>query len=202
MPGIDRDLVQLRHHAIDTKRLLPQLSGLDDLIAKSHIGLYRLRFHALEGQVLAGHITMLAVRGRDFIPAGRGFVQHDHLAALFVLSENLVIRTRAGAQMQRPTFRGNLIDLYVVGAGLELLGDQIDAGCHGGRHRRTKDAALREPRPFAALVNVMHQHKLPLAVQRFGHSAGHGRNRAEAIARKVGAVGRIYTDHARYLQFG
>ena len=140
---------------------------------------------------------MLAVRSGHLIPAGCGFVQHNDFAALLVLSENLVIRTRAGAQMQRPTFRGNLIDLYVVGAGLELLGDQIDAGCHGGRHRRTKDAALREPRPFATLVNVVHQRQLPFAVQRFGYGAGHGRDRAEAVIGKVGAIGGIYTDQEK-----
>ena len=83
-----------------------------------------------------------------------------------------------------------------------LLRHQIDAGSLGGRHRRSQNAAFRKPRPFAALVDVMHQRKLPLAVQRFGDSAGHGSDRAEAIARKVGAVCRIYADHARYLQFG
>ena len=141
-------------------------------------------------------------RSGHLIPAGRGFAQYNDLAALFVLAKNLIIRARTGAQVQRPTFRGDLIDLHVVGAGLVLLRHQIDAWGHGGGHRRTEDTALRKPRPFASFVDVMHQRKLPLAVQRFGHSAGHGRNRAEAIARKVGAVGRIYTDHARYLQFG
>ena len=197
MPGVDRDLVQFRDDAIDAEGLIPQLSGLDDLIVKAHVGLYRLRFCALKGQVLTGHIAVLPIRCGDFIPAGRGFVQHNDLAALFVLSEDLIIRACAGAQMQRPTFRGDLIDLHVVGAGLVLLGDQIDTWSHGGRHRRTEDAALRKPRPFAALVNVMHQRKLPFAVQRLGHGAAHGRDRAEAVARKVGAIGRIYTDQEK-----
>ena len=99
--------------------------------------------------------------------------------------------------MQWPAFRGDLIDLHVVGAGLVLLRHQIDTGSHGGGHRRTKDAALREPRPFAALVDVMHQRQLPFAIQRFGYGAAHGCNRAEAIARKVGAVGGIYTDQGK-----
>ena len=104
--------------------------------------------------------------------------------------------------MQRPAFRGDLIDLHVIGAGLVLLRDQIDAGRHGGRHRRAEDAAFREPRPFAALVDVMHQRKLPFAVQRFGYGAAHGRNRAKAVTRKVGAIGRIYTDQETHLLQG
>ena len=88
-------------------------------------------------------------------------------------------------------------DVPVAVTGLVLLGDQIDAGGHGGGHRRTEDTALRKPRPFASFVDVMHQRKLPLAVQSFSHSTAHGRNRAEAITRKVGAVGGIYTDQGK-----
>ena len=172
-------------------------SGFDDLIAETHIGLHRLRFRALKSQILTGHIAMLAVRSGHLIPAGRGFVQHNDLAALFVLSENLVIRARTGAQVQWPAFRGDLIDLHVVGAGLVLLRDQIDSGSHGGRHRCSQNAAFREPRPFAALVDVMHQRKLPFTVQRFGYGAAHGRNRTEAVIGKVGAVGGIYTDQEK-----
>ena len=43
----------------------------------------------------------------------------------------------------------------------------------------------------------MHQRQFPLAVQRFGHGAAHGRDCAEAIVRKVGAVGGIYTDQEK-----
>ena len=103
----------------------------------------------------------------------------------------------AAKKVQRPALGRDLIDLHVVGAGLVLLGDQIDAGGHGGGHRRTEDTALRKPRPFASFVDVMHQRKLPLAVQSFSHSTAHGRNRAEAITRKVGAVGGIYTDQGK-----
>ena len=142
VPGIDRDLVQLRNNAIDAKGLISQLSGLDDLIVKAHIRLYRLRFRALEGQVLTGHIAVLAVRSRDLIPAGRGLVQYNDLAALFVFAENFIICARSRTQMQWAALRGDLIDLHIVGAGLILLRHQIDAGCHGGGHRRTEDAAL------------------------------------------------------------
>jgi len=197
VPGINRDLVQFRHHAVNAEGLVAQLTSLNDLIAEAHIRLHRLRFRALEGQVLAGHITVLAVRSRDFIPAGRGLVEHDHLAAFLIFSENLVIRARTGAQMQRPTLGRDPIDLHVVGVGLVLLRHQIDAGCHSGGHRRSQNAALRKPRPFASFVDVMHQRKLPFTVQRLGHGAGHGRNRTEAIARKIVAVGRIYTDQGK-----
>lgn len=104
--------------------------------------------------------------------------------------------------MQRPAFRGDLIDLHVVGAGLVLLGDQAHAGSHGGGHRSSQDAALREPRPFAALVDVVHQRELPLTVQRFGNGAAHGRNSTKAVARKVGAIGWIYTDQEPHLLQG
>ena len=43
----------------------------------------------------------------------------------------------------------------------------------------------------------MHQRKLPFAVQRFGHGATHGRDCAEAVIGKVGAVGGIYTDQEK-----
>ena len=97
---------------------------------------------ALKGQILAGHIAVLAVRSGHLIPAGCGFVEHDDLATLFVLAQDAVIRARSGAQMQRPALGRDLVDLHIVGAGLVLLGDQIDAGRHGGRHRRTEDAAF------------------------------------------------------------
>ena len=140
--GIDRDFVQFWDDAIDAEGLISQLSGLDDLIVETHIRLYRLGFRALEGQILRGHIAVLTVRSRDFIPTGRGFVEHDDLAALFVLAEDFVVRPRTGAQMQRPALGRDLVDLHVVGAGLVLLRHQIDAGCHGGGHRRTEDTAL------------------------------------------------------------
>ena len=70
VPGINRDLIQLRHHAVDTEGLISQLTGFDDLISEAHIRLHRLRFRALEGQILTGHIAVLAVRGSHLIPAG------------------------------------------------------------------------------------------------------------------------------------
>ena len=157
----------------------------------------RLRFRALKGQVLTGHIAVLAVRSSHLIPAGCGFIEYDNLATLFVLAQDAVIRARAGAQVQRPAFRGDLINLHVVGAGLVLLGDQAHARCHGGGHRCSQNAAFRKSRPFAALVNVMHQRKLPLAVQRFGHGAAHGHDRAKAIVGKVCAVGRIDANYGQ-----
>ena len=99
------------------------------------------------------------------------------------------------------SFRGDLVDLHIVGTGLVLLSHQIDAGSHGGGHRRAEDAALRKSRPFAVLIDVMHQRKLPFAVQRFGDGAAHGRDCADVVARKVGAVGGIYTDHRHSPRF-
>lgn len=40
----------------------------------------------------------------------------------------------------------------------------------------------------------MFQREFPFAIQGFGNSAGHGRDRAEAVVGEIGAVGRIYTD--------
>ena len=140
---------------------------------------------------------MLTVRGCHLIPTGCGLVQYDHLAALFVLAQDAAIRARTGTQVQRPTLGRDLIDLHIVGAGLVLLGDQANAGRHGGGHRRSQDAALRKPCPFTALVDVMHQRKLPFTVQGFGNGAGHGRDRADSVVGKVGAVSRIYTDQGK-----
>ena len=47
----------------------------------------------------------------------------------------------------------------------------------------------------------MHQRELPFAVQRFGYGTAHGRDRAEAVIGKVGAVGGIYTDHRHSPRF-
>ena len=123
MPGVDGDFVQLRHQAVNAKGLIPQLTGLNHLIAEAHIRLYRLGFRALESQILAGHIAVLAVRSGHLIPAGRSLVQHNDLAALFVLAENFVICARSRTQMQRPALRGDLIDLHIIGLGLVLLRD-------------------------------------------------------------------------------
>ena len=202
MAGVDRHLIQLWNHTIDAKGLIPQLAGFDHLIAEAHIRLYRLCFRALKGQILTGHIAVLAIWRSHLVPAGRGFVQHNDLAALFVFAEDFVVRPRSGAQMQRPALCGDLVYLNIIGAGLVLLRDQPDAGRHGGRHRRAENAALRKPHPLAALVNVVYQRELPFAIQGFVHCAGHGRDHAEAVAGEVRAVSRIDTDQTRYLQFG
>ena len=68
MSCIDRDLIQLRRHAVDAEELVAQLMGFNHLIAESHIRLHRLRFRALKGQVLTGHIAVLAVRSSHLIP--------------------------------------------------------------------------------------------------------------------------------------
>ena len=46
MPGIDRDLVQLRHNAVNPKGLIPQLARFNHLIVETNIRLYRLRLRA------------------------------------------------------------------------------------------------------------------------------------------------------------
>ena len=97
MPGIDCYLVQFRRHAVDAKGLVTQLARFDHLIAEAHIRLHRLRLRALKGQILRSHIAVFSVWCCDFIPTGRGLVQYNDLAALFVLSKDFVIRARAGA---------------------------------------------------------------------------------------------------------
>ena len=99
--------------------------------------------------------------------------------------------------MQRPAFRCDLIDLHVIGAGLVLLRDQIDLRGHRRRHRDAKNAAVRELTPLIPLIDGMNKRQFPFAVQRFGYGAGHGRDRAEAVIGKVGAIGGIYTDQEK-----
>ncbi len=62
------------------------------------------------------------------------------------------------------------------------------------RHRHAEDAAFHEPRPFARLVDRVLEGYFVFAVQRFGDSAGYGRQRAKAIIAEVRAVGRKYAD--------
>ena len=195
VPGVDRDLVQLRHDAVDAKRLIPQHLRLHDFAHGSR----RRAFRAHAGQILRRHISTLPVRAGDLVPVARGLFQHDDLRSLFVFSENPILRSRTGAQPQRIAPGGHAIDHGAAG-GLRL--HLIHARRHGRRHGRAENAPLAEPRPLAEFVNIVHQRKLPLAVQRFGHSAGHRHDRAEAVVGKIGAVGFVYANQARNLQFG
>ena len=187
VPGIDRDLVQLRHDAIDAKRLIPQHLRLHDFAD----GGRRRAFHAHTGQILLRHVSALPVRAGDLVPVGCGLFQHDDLRSFFVFSENPILRSRPGAQPQRVAPGGHAIDHGAAGG---LRFHPIHARRHGRRHGRAENAPLAEPLPFTEFVNIVHQRKLPFAVQRFGDAAAHGRDRAEAVVGKVGAVGRIYTD--------
>ena len=195
MPGIDRDLVQLRHDAIDAKRLIPQHLRLYNFAYR----ILRRAFRAHTGQILRRHISALPIRAGDLVPVGRSLFQHDDLRSLFVFSEDPILRSRPGAQPQRVAPGGHAIDHGAAG-GLRL--HLIDARRHGRRHGRAENAPLAEPLPFAEFVNIVHQRKLPFAVQRFGDSAAHGCERTEAVVRKIGAVGFVYANQARNLQFG
>ena len=195
VPGVDRDLVQLRHDAIDAKRLIPQHLRLHDFAHGSR----RSTFRAHTGQILRRHISALPVRAGDLVPVGCGLFQHDDLRSLFVFSENPILRSRPGAQPQRITPGGHAIDHGAAG-GLRL--HLIHARRHGRRHGRAENASLAEPLPLAEFINIVHQRKLPFAVQRFSDAAAHGRDRTESVVGKISTIGRIYTDHARYLQFG
>ena len=97
MPGIDRDLVQLRHDAIDAKRLIPQHLRLYNFAYR----ILRRAFRAHTGQILRRHISALPVRAGDLVPVDCGLFQHDDLRSLFVFSENPILRSRPGAQPQR-----------------------------------------------------------------------------------------------------
>ena len=66
MPGINRDLVQLRHDAIDAKRLIPQHLRLHDFAEGSR----RSAFRAHTGQILRRHVSALPVRAGDLVPVG------------------------------------------------------------------------------------------------------------------------------------
>ena len=195
VPGVDRDLVQLRHDAIDAKRLIPQHLRLYNFAYR----ILRRAFRAHVGQILRRHIPTLSVRTGDLVPVGRGLFQHDDLRSLFVFSENPILRSRPGAQPQRIAPGGDAIDHGAAGG---LRFHLIHARRHGRWHGRAKNASLAEPLPFAEFISAMHQRQLPFAVQRFGDAAAHGRDRAEAVVGKVGAVGFVYANQARNLQFG
>ena len=68
MARVDRHLVQLRHDAVNSERLVTQLPCLNGLIMESDIGLGRTGIRSDVGQVFGGHITVLAVWASDFIP--------------------------------------------------------------------------------------------------------------------------------------
>ena len=195
MAGVDRDLGEFGHDAIDAKRLVAQLPGLDGLVAEARVDLRGLRLSPHIGQVLAGHIAMLAVRTGDLVPTRRGLVEHDDLRALFILAENLVICARAASQAQRVAAGGDFIDEHLVRNRLVLLDDEIHLRGHGGGHRRAQDVPLRKPRPFPVFVDGMLKRQLPLAVERFRHRAGLWLNNTQPVAGEVRAVSGVDAEH-------
>lgn len=134
---------------------------------------------------------MLAIRAGDFIPTGVRFVQYDDLGFLRILTENPVIRTRAGAQAQRIALGGHLVDQDVVNGGLVLLGDKAHLRGHGSGHRRSEDTSFSEACPFAIHINGVDERQLPLSVQGFRNSAGLGNDDAQTVVGEIFAVCRI-----------
>ena len=199
---VDRDLGEVWHDAIDAERLVAQLTRLDYLVLKADVHLRALLFRSRVGQVLGGHIAVPTVRAGDLVPGGRRLADQDNLRAFFVFGEDLIVGAGAGAQAQRVSLGGHGVDLHVVGLRLVLLRHQIHLRRHGGGHGRTQNVALAQPRPFSVLVDGMHERQLPLAIERFGHRAGLRLHHAQTVAREVGAIWRVDTDHTRYLQFG
>lgn len=167
MPGVYRDLIQFRHHAVDAERLIAQLTGFNHIVLKADMRGSALLLGAHIGKILRGHIAMLAVRAGDFIPAGRGFLDDDDLCAFLVLAQNLILRACAGAQTKRIIAGSDLVDLHIVGRGLVLLRDQIDLRSHRGRHRHTQDVAVCELAPLVMRIQRMNKRHFPFAIQSF-----------------------------------
>ena len=198
MTGIDRDLAQLRHDAIDTERLVAQLTRLDGFILKAHVVLPIARIRPHIGQILRGHVPVLPVRAGHLKPARVGCpIQHDDFAAFLVFAENLVVRAPAGAQVQRAGVRRNLVDKDIIRRGLVLLRDQPHLRGHGGGYGRAEDVSLGEPCPFPVIIDWVDKGELVLAVQGLGHGTGFGADHAQTVVGEIAAVSGINTDHGR-----
>ena len=186
MPGIYLHLGERGHDAVNAEGLVAHLPRLHDL--PGCCGGRALR--PGEGQVLRGHVAVLAVRGGHLIPAIVGFGDEHDLLALGILTQPLVVRAGAGAEVQLARFGGDGVHRPAGG-----LSDQRHTGRHGGGHRCADDAADLQVRPLVALVQRMYHGQLPLAVEGFGDGAGGRREDAQTVAGEVGSVRWEYADH-------
>ena len=179
MPGVDRDLIQFRHDAVNAERLIPQLPRLNNFASC----LRRRSSGAHKGQVFCTHIAVTAIRAGNLIPCAGGLIQHNHLGSLFVLAEDFVLGAGARAQAQRVALGSNLINIVACG-----LRYKAHLRRHARRHRRTENIAFRQPLPFAQLVDGVNQRQFPFAVERFGNDAGLRIHRAKPVVGKVRAI--------------
>lgn len=186
----------------DAEGLISQLSCFNDIIAEAHIGGRALLLRAHIGQVLGGHVAVLAVRAGHFVPGGRGFLDYDNLGAFLVLSEDLILRACAGTQTKRISACADLVDFHIISSSLVLLRDQIDLRSHGSRNRDAKDAAVRELSPFVPLIDRMYKRQFPFAVQRFGDRTRCRADRTQTVIGKVCTVSGIYTNQRIFLLSG
>ena len=185
VPGIDLDLGERGHNAIDAEGLIAHLPRLHDLPGRR--GGRALR--PGEGQVVRGHVAALAVRGGHLIPAVVGLGDEHDLPALGVLPEPLVVRAGAGAKVELARLGGDGVHRPASG-----LGDQRHTGRHGGGHGCAEDVADLQVRPLAALVKWVGHGQLPLAVEGFCDGAGGRREDAQTVAGEVRRVRWEYAD--------
>ena len=195
MPGIDRDLVELRHHPVNAEGLIPQLPGF-------HYGGGRLgsgAFRVIQYQIGSGHVPVLPVRCGHLVPAAVGLGDDLYERAVLIGRQHLILGARPGAQAQGafPGFRAREVrvdppDFCPV---IVARRGEVDAGRHGGRHRSAEDASLHQPLPFPGFINGMHQRQFVFAVQRFRDLRRQRSQGAVAVGGEVGAVSRIDTDH-------
>ena len=169
MPGINRDLVELRNHPINAEGLIPQLAGFHHRGGRLGSG----AFCMIQNQVGGGHVPVLSIRRGHLVPAAVGLGDDLHEGTVLIGRQHLVLGARPGAQAQGafPRFRAGEVcidppDLRPV---VVSRCGEVDAGRHGGRHWSAEDASLHQPLPFSGFIDGMHQRQFVFAVQRFRH---------------------------------
>ena len=195
MPGIDRDLVELRHHPVNAEGLIPQLPGFHYRGGCLGSGAFRM----IQYQVGGGHVSVLSIRRGHLIPAAVGLGDDLHKGAVLICRQHIVLGAwpRSQAQGAFPGFRAREVCVHPPDLRPVIVArrGEVDAGRHGGGHRSTEDAALHQPLPFPRFIDGMHQRQFVFAVQRFRNLRRQRRKGAVPVGGEVSAVGGIDADH-------
>ena len=90
VPGIHCDFGKLRHNAVDTEGLIPELPGLHNRVRRGA----RRALGVIEHQIFRGEPAVLSVRRRAFIPGLVCFAQHLHQGMVLIGGQHPITVSR------------------------------------------------------------------------------------------------------------
>ena len=112
MPGVYRDLIQVRNDPVNTERLITELTLIYHIIDSSGSRV----FPVIEYQIGRIHVSVLSVRRSHFVPGGAGLRDHLYGQGVLISREDLIVSSGTVTQIQRalPGFRSGKIRIDTI----------------------------------------------------------------------------------------